>query len=199
MKRIWQTQGQRWDSAIAEDINTEFNKWVQEWNNSEQLSVPRWYKQESCDRVELHVFGDASEDAFCAVSYVVITKPDGDRLIRLIVGKTRVAPMKHHTIPILALMAAVTANRIKDLILKEHRISFASINLWSDSTTVLQWLRNSHKKQPTFVANRVAEILDSSTVDQWRHIVGADNPADLGTRGLSINELMQSDWINGPD
>ena len=96
-------------------------------------------------------------------------------------------------------MAAVTANRIEDQILKERRISFASINLWSDSTTVLQWLRNSDKKQPTFVANRVAEVLDSSTVDQWRHIAGDDNPADLGTRGLSINELMQSDWINGPD
>ena len=27
MKRIWQTKGQRWDSPIAEDINTEFNKW----------------------------------------------------------------------------------------------------------------------------------------------------------------------------
>ena len=200
MKRIWQTQGQKWDSPIADDVNTELNKWVQEWSYSKQLSVSRWYNQESCDRVELHVFGESSEDAFCAVSYVVITKPNGDRLIRFIVGKTRVAPMKHHTIPKLELMAAVTANRIKDLILKEHRISFASINLWSDSTTVLQWLRNSSdKKQLTFVANRVAEIPDSSTVDQWRDIAGTDDPADLGTRGLSINELMQSDWINGPD
>ena len=47
--------------------------------------------------------------------------------------------------------------------------------------------------------NRVAEILDRSTVDQWRHIAGADHTADLGTRGLSINELMQSGWINGRD
>ena len=155
MKRIWQTQGQKWDSPIAEDINTEFKKWVQEWSNSKQLTVSRWYNQESCDRVELHVFGDASEDAFCAVSYVVIIKPNGDRLLRLNVGKTRVAPMKHHTIPKLELMAAVTANRIKDLILKEHRISFASIYLWSDSTTVLQWLRSSDKKQPTLLLTGV--------------------------------------------
>ena len=63
-KRIWQTQGQRWVSPIAEDINTEFNKWVQEWSNSKHLSVSRWYNQESCDRVELHVFGDASQDTF---------------------------------------------------------------------------------------------------------------------------------------
>ena len=68
MKRIWQTQGQRWDSPIAAGINTEFNKWVQEWSNSKRFSVPRCYNQESFDRVELHVFGDASEDAFCAVS-----------------------------------------------------------------------------------------------------------------------------------
>ena len=107
--------------------------------------------------------------------------------------------MKHHTIPKSELMAAVTANRIKGLILKEHRISLASICLWSGSTSFLQWLRNSDKKQPIFVANRVAEILDSSTVDQWRHLAGAENPAGLGTRGHSINELIQSDRINGSD
>ena len=198
MKRIWQTQGQKRDK-ITKDINTDFNHWVQEWSNSKQLSVSRWCSQETCHRIELHVFGDASEDAFCAVSYVVITKPNGERLIRFIVGKTRVAPRKRHTIPKSDLTAAVTENRNKDLILKEHRISFASINFWSDSATVLQWLRNSDKKHPTFVTNWVAEIIDSSTVDQWRHIAGSDNPIVLGTRGLSINELMQSDWINGPD
>ena len=110
----------------------------------------------------------------------------------IIVGISRVAPMEHHTISKLELMAAVKANRIKDLVLKEHRISFASIFLWSDSTTVLQWLRSSDK-------NQGAEILDSSTVDLWRHIAEADNPANMRTRGLSINELMQSDWINEPD
>ena len=109
---------------------------MQEWSNSKKLSVPEWCNQESCDRVELHVFGDAWEDAYCAVSFVVITKPNGNRLIKFIDGKTRVAQITHHTIPKLDLMAAVTANRIKDLILKEHRISFASIYLWSVSTTV---------------------------------------------------------------
>ena len=119
---------------------------MHEWSNAKQLSVPRWYNQESCNKVELHVFGDASEDAFCAASYVVITKLNGDRLIRSHVGKTRVDSMKHYTLPKSELMAALTANRIKDLIFKEHRVSFASIYLWRDSTTVLQWLANSDKK-----------------------------------------------------
>ena len=115
MKRTCQTQGQRWDSPIAEDINTEFKKWMQEWSNSKQLSVPRWYNQESCGRVELHVFGDASEDAFCVVSYVVIMKPNGHRLISFFVWQTRVAPMKQDTVPKLELISADIANRIKDL------------------------------------------------------------------------------------
>ena len=128
MKRIWQTQGQRWDSQIAAGINTEFNKWVQEWSNSKQFSVPRWYNgtivlwQSWATRLWRRV-----RRYFLCRKYVVITKPNGDRLIRFIVGKTRVAPMKHHTIAKLELMAAVTVNRIKDLILKDHRISFASI------------------------------------------------------------------------
>ena len=69
----------------------------------------------------------------------------------------------------------------------------------SASTTVIQWIRSSNEKQPTFVANRVAEILDTSTVDEWHHVEGAKNPADLGTRGLSFDDIANSNWIKGPD
>ena len=117
-------------------------------------------------RNELHVFGDASEDAFCAVAYIVTENENADRKVSFIMGKARVAPIKHHTIPKLELMAAVTGNRLKDSKMKEHSIHFHKVYMWSDSTTVIQWIRSSNEKQPTFVANRVAEIMDSSTVDE---------------------------------
>ena len=50
--------------------------------------------------------------------------------------------------------------------------------IWTDCTTVLQWLR-SFGKQPIFVATRVLEILESTTIDQWFHVPLADNPAAL--------------------
>ena len=53
-------------------------------------------------------------------------------------------------------------------------------------------------KQPVLVANTVAEILDSSTIDQWRHVEGTLNPADIGTRGKSVLELEKSEWFTGP-
>ena len=35
-------------------------------------------------------------------------------------------------------------------------------------------------------------------MDQWRHVKGVENPADIGTRGISIKGLRESVWLNGP-
>ena len=69
--------------------------------------------------------------------------------------------------------------------------------MWTDSTTVLQWLR-SFDKQPIFVANTFSEILESTTVDQWFRVPSTDNPADAGTRGMSADGLCASSWLKGP-
>ena len=36
-------------------------------------------------------------------------------------------------------------------------------------------------------------------MDEWHHGEGAKNPADLGTRGLSFDDIANSNWIKGPD
>ena len=69
--------------------------------------------------------------------------------------------------------------------------------MWTDSTTVLQWF-NSNQKQPIFVANRVCEILEYTSVDQWNHVATKDNPADVGTRGMSAEILQLSSCVKGP-
>ena len=68
---------------------------------------------------------------------------------------------------------------------------------WTDSTTVLQWLKST-EKLPVFVANRVGEILESTTIDEWHHVLSGDNPADTGTRGISSEALKDSSWVIGP-
>ena len=56
-------------------------------------------------------------------------------------------------------------------------------------------IRSSNDKQPTFVANRNAEILKTSTLYEWHQIQGTKNPSELGTRGISFEELSNSDWM----
>ena len=113
------------------------------------------------------------------------------------VGKARVAPMKAMTIPMLELQAALLAARLPRKILDALTIEVPQSFMWTDSTTVLQWLA-SVDRQPVFVANRVAEILESTTIDQWFHVPTADNPADVGTRGIAADALAESSWVKGP-
>ena len=68
----------------------------------------------------------------------------------------------------------------------------------SDSSNVLQWFY-SLEKQPTFVANRVCEILELTFVDDWHYVHRAHNPADAGSRGMSATSLLNSCWPTGPD
>ena len=72
-----------------------------------------------------------------------------------------------------------------------------SCALFGYSTTVLQWIHSSHLKQQVFVANRVAEVLNSSYVSQWKHVSGTNHPAIIGTRAINIEELKRSESLTG--
>ena len=46
----------------------------------------------------------------------------------------------------------------------------------------------------------MSEIRDSTKPSQWNHVPGKQNPADVGSRGLTVAQLKSSDlWWNGPD
>ena len=47
------------------------------------------------------------------------------------------------------------------------------------------------------MANRVAKILDTTDVSQWKNVSGINNPADIGTREINIEELRRSEWLTG--
>ena len=50
-----------------------------------------------------------------------------------------------------------------------------------------------------WVANRFREILTTTRPEQWRHVPGLENPAELGTRGISCQDLQASlEWKQGP-
>ena len=106
--------------------------------------------------------------------------------------------MKVMTIPKLELQAALLAARLKQDICRALTVCVNKVFIRTDSTTVLQWL-NSTSKNPIFVANRVCEILEHTSVDEWNHVASSDNPADAGTRGMSAEVLQSSSWVRGPD
>ena len=148
------------------------------------------------------MFGDSSQDIFSAVAFlrVRVKTPTGQARTELafVLGKARVAPKKVMTVPKLELQAALLAARLRREITQTLTVTVNQVFIWTDSTTVLQW-NNSNKKQPIFVANRVCEILQYSSVDQWNHVATKDNPADADTRGMSAEILQLSSWVKGPN
>ena len=103
--------------------------------------------------------------------------------------------MRHLSIPRLEWQAAVMAVRLKEQIVKEHEMRLNSCSFWSDSTTVLQWIHSSHRKQQVFVSNQVVEILDTTNASQLKQLSSINNPADIGTRAINIEELKKNEWF----
>ena len=197
LKDIWRLSGQQWDNNLPDDISKKFLEWAAELPKLSEITIPRSYFRGTMESVELHVFGDSSQDVFSAVAFLrarVDSNEGTETQLAFVLGKARVAPMKALTIPKLELQAALLAARLKDEIQQALTVPVARTFMWTDSTTVLQWLHSIDKK-PVFVANRVAEILELTTVDEWNHVPTADNPADEGTRGLSANALLDSPWL----
>ena len=89
---------------------------------------------------------------------------------------------------LLTYQAALLATHLKDDMLTALTVNINQVYMWTDSTTVLQWL-NSSDKLPALLANRVGEILESTTLDKWHHVLMDVNPANTDTRGTSLEAL----------
>ena len=201
LKDIWRLSGQQWDDDLPPEVVTKFLEWSEELPSLSDIVIPRAYFQGKVETLELHLFGDSSQDVFSAVAFLrakVVKNKNQEQTLAFVFGKARVAPMKALTIPKLELQASLLAARLRKEVEKALSLEISKTFMWSDSTTVLQWI-HSLDKQPVFVANHVAEILDLTTTDEWNYVKSSENHADAGTRGLSAKSLVSSNWLNGPE
>ena len=103
-------------------------------------------------------------------------------------------------IPRLELTAATISVRIGGMVSRELDDPVDSETYWTDSTTVLKYIRNEAKRFHVFVANRVQNIRDQTDPAQWWYVESKNNPADDALRGLNGYQLSdQQRWIKGPD
>ena len=156
--------------------------------NFERNSNPTSYFEERVESLEVQMFGDSSQDVFSAVAYLrdkITTATGYTTELAFVFGRARVAPMKALTIPKLELQASLLAARLRNEIQNALTDQIDNTSMLTVSTTVLQWLL-SLEKQPVFVKNPVSYVKLN------------DNPADAGTRGLSVNSLRDSPWFKGP-
>ena len=112
-----------------------FSDWCSELREIRTMSINRPYFENGCTNLRLHIFTDASEEAMCIVAYL---QDEGTLRLTYVIGKCRIAPNRHMTIPKLELQAAVYGVRLRTQILNEHDVRIDKIYHWTDSSTVLQ-------------------------------------------------------------
>ena len=158
-------------------------------------------KNELGHSLELHVFCDASENAYAAAVYSRVLV-DNVFQTALLASKSRVAPLKPLTVPRLELCGALLGAEL----ITSVQCAFAdmpyevSIFAWTDSTVFLSWISQPPNTWKTFVRNRVAKIQTLVPSDRWGHVKGENNPADLPSRGVTADVLLDSSfWWKGPE
>lgn len=190
-QKLWE-RGIGWDDQLPQDLAEEWNQWCSELQRLHLVAIPRWYHieiQPDMQSVQLHIYCDASEKAYSTVAYMQGKNQDGEIITSFVASKSRVAPLKKLTLPRLELMGA-----LKSLSMQKNQLK-----MWTDSMITLHWIRSTAQRWKPFVENRVTEIQSLTNPESWSHINGKNNPDDLPTRGLSVDNLIQSQlWWNGP-
>lgn len=130
-----------------------------------QLRIPRWALGNDETAVSLHLFTDASKEAYAVVVFATVEYRDKVE-IHFIEAKSRIAPKEKSTIPRLELLAAsVGARLINNVVVTLNNQSVKRF-YWTDSTTVLTWIQRE-TRWATFVWNRVQEIRRLTNPECW--------------------------------
>ncbi|XP_055614659.1 uncharacterized protein LOC129760983 [Uranotaenia lowii] len=201
MQEIWK-HGSDWDERIPDELFEKWNRCCELLKNLDVVRVPRCFfsgmVSNEFENLQLHMFVDASEAAYACVAYLRVLHHDVPRCA-FVAAKTKVAPLRPLSIPRLELQAALKGSREMNNICSSLDLHIKQRFLWTDSQTVLAWLRSDSRKYHQFVSYRVGEILSTTTISEWRYIPSKLNVADKATKWDSGPDFSPNNtWFTGP-
>ena len=206
--KIWASEtSAKWDDPINELLGMEFLKVLATWENVVYRFPRKNFSptfSSNCS-VQLHGFSDASQKGLGFAIYARFANEDSfeSSLIfaRSLVVPTALRPkptkkglVREISIPRLELQAtSLLAKAISQL--KEFlQTPVETIQLWTDSSTVVQWLKLKETKE-VFVRNRLPIIRNYCV----NHVSTNENSADLASHGVEPYKLRGLQlWWNGP-
>lgn len=138
LQRMWLDK-LSWDEPLSPELSAPWQAIVRKLLINNDFRIPRIVVCELYTQLELHIFTDASERAYGACAYIRSANDEGKCMVRLLMAKSRVAPIKPTTIPRLELCGAVVGTHLYEKISKSLRVRFSRVFCWTDSTIVLGW------------------------------------------------------------
>ncbi|GBN21007.1 hypothetical protein AVEN_204555-1, partial [Araneus ventricosus] len=198
LQECWKL-GLSWDAELPLLMTERFERWKMKLPKLNALEIPRCVREDFAEdsKFSIHVFCDVSQSAYATCIFLRAESADNTSC-QLIQARNRVAPLKKISIPRLELLSCIIGARLAKATISELGLEKISIFYWSDSMNALYWIKRN-ENWATFVYNRVLKIRKLTNPEDWRHISGTLNPADLPSRGSNAEELVKSLWWEGPN
>ncbi|KAJ8347082.1 hypothetical protein SKAU_G00284830 [Synaphobranchus kaupii] len=194
VQALWRKE-RGWDQPITDELLPVWQAWESELPHLHNIAMPRCYTPACADSdtllVDLHIFCDSSEKAYGSVAYLRVEDKEGGIHVSFVMARSRVAPKRQLSMPRLELCAALTGAQLAKVLLTEFTLQIRQTTMWSDSTTVLGWIKSESYQYKVFVGTRVADIQELTGVENWRYVNTHQNPADDITRGRTLFDLSQ--------
>jgi hypothetical protein len=210
-------------ATLVADWLKRWDKFAIQANQLHKLTFPRWIGGEDMPQRSLHVFCDGSKLAYAACGYLRVSRADepltlegwtkdatseelkikaleqlskGITKSNLLCARKRLCPIKARTMPQTELMGCLMAAWLAHDVAETLGVS--KVFMWTDSMCVLSWIMKPAITREIFVAHRVSKIYDLTCKYSWNYVNTNDNPADMPTRGATVDEVNESiKWKQG--
>ena len=112
----------------------------------------------------LHHLSDTSEYGYGQCNYFRLVDENDQIHCSLVIGKSRMVPLKYISIPWLELTAVTLSIK---LLMSKLQFGIIKEVFWTDSQVVLSYMKNQTRCFKNFVAHQMQTIKDYSDVAQW--------------------------------
>lgn len=197
MQELWKLNAD-WDEDLPPNVQSRWNDIKESLQDITRVEIPRCVVESTADRVMLVGCSDASIKAISACVYICSITESMEPTCQLLTSKTKVAPLKHVTLPRLELQGAVLLADLLSSTLKSLKRTFNEIRAFTDSTITLHWITSPATRWKPYIRRRVQAVQEIIPNANWFHIPGHLNPADCASRGISASDLLDHPlWWSG--
>ena len=121
--------------------------------------------------------------------------------VKLVMSRSRVAPMSKLSIPLLELLSCLSLSRLIIAVTEMINavVGVDIVHCYTVSISTLYWIKGLNKEWKIFVEIDVGNK-EAIKPELWSHCSGKENPVDIPTRTSNISKLAnRSELWYGPE
>jgi hypothetical protein len=192
-----------WDTPLTPKLHPDVEKILKSWVKWKgelakllNIHIPRCLVKGTPISKQMLAYSDRSSLAYAATFYLRLVYADKIEM-KLIGNKAKLAPLQQRSIPEMELLGAWLAALVGHKFARS--LGLNDVHCFYDSLITLARVLKPGQKRGVFATNRITTIVDYTDGWKFGYVPTKENPADIPTRGATVETLINSDnWHNGP-